>query len=661
MNRLVILGSLVLLSTITFCQIPSILYHQKIDSLLLRLKVTKGTEKVDVLNGLSLYLAPRYFDSSLNYAGEALQMAKKLNYKKGIGIATFNTGNSYYFRMDVKNALTKYFDALRLMEDLEPSEELGNLFCQVAIFTNSAINYRKALLIFRIIKNKTSENYVLPKVAGSLGGDSAYIMSKQNLQYFRKINDWKGVYQTLFDLSNSLFYMRKPEGLAYAEEALKIAESKKDSWRMANAYHKVVNYYENVFNAPEYKTDYKRAEYYLFEALKEMNKSNKIYQYQLIAETYRELGHMHLIQKEFKTAYKYLQKGVSANIIFLKSFDTLVFDEPYLKRFYWGMGHGNMGITYGELKQLFLKTGNFKKAYEYRILCDSMFYLENLNLPLQQIPILQANYEDEKSRQQIALLTKENELRKLKMNHSRILFASIGGLMLVAFLIIMLWIQRKRFGSERKALALEQKLLRAQMNPHFIFNALYSIQNFIVTEKPDKASIYLSKFARLVRNILDNSTEEFVALEKEISTIENYLELQKVRYAGKFEYSIGIADEIDTDIMMIPPMLAQPFIENAIEHGIKHRETPGHIAVRFSLKDHTIIFEVEDDGVGRQKALELEIVQEPGHRSMATSLTRERLKNLNRKLNKKIFLDILDLKNALGEAAGTRVTFWIPL
>ncbi|MCX6234495.1 MAG: histidine kinase, partial [Bacteroidetes bacterium] len=180
-------------------------------------------------------------------------------------------------------------------------------------------------------------------------------------------------------------------------------------------------------------------------------------------------------------------------------------------------------------------------------------------------------------------------------------------------------------------------------------------------EKPDKASIYLSKFARLVRNILDNSTEEFVALEKEINTIENYLELQKVRYAGKFDYKIEIADAIDTETMMIPPMLAQPFIENAIEHGIKHRDTPGQIDIRFSFKDHTLVFEVEDDGVGRQKAREIEIRLEPDHRSMATSLTCERLANLNRKLKRKIILEIIDLKNSIGEACGTRVVFGVPV
>ncbi len=247
------------------------------------------------------------------------------------------------------------------------------------------------------------------------------------------------------------------------------------------------------------------------------------------------------------------------------------------------------------------------------------------------------------------------------MNRTKILFAGLGGTALIALLVFVVWIQRKRFRSDQKALVLEQKLLRSQMNPHFIFNSLTSIQNFILTEKPDKASIYLSKFAGLVRNILDNSVEEYVILEKEINTLENYLELQKIRFAAKFDYRIHIADEIDIDSIKIPPMLAQPFIENAIEHGIKHRETPGHIDIRFTLKDHILIFEVEDDGIGRQKAREIAILKDPEHKSMATSLTRERLANLNRKLNEKIRLEIIDLKNALGEATGTRVTFGIPL
>jgi hypothetical protein len=662
MKSLALLVSIVFLSATTLCQIPSVLMHRKIDSLHIRLKIAAGTEKVNVLNGLALHLAPRYADSALHYADEALQLAQKLNYTKGIGNSKFNQGNSYYFKMDVKNALTSYFDALRVLEGLGPTRELGDLHCQMASYTNRANNFRKAMRIYRITGNKKSEIYARLKIPTSTEDrDSTYVLCKQNLQYFRKRNDQYGIYRSLFDLSEACFYLKKPEGLSYINEALAIVENFNDTWLLANAYHKLVNYYENVTNDPEFKTDYQIAQHYLLEAINLLNKSKKFYQYQLIAETYRELGHINLVQKKYKTAYHYLQASILVNTTFLKAFDTILFPEAAMKHFYWHEGHRNILVINNDLKQLYYETGEFKKVYECIFLSDSILNREQLNMSVQQIAIQQADYEDQKSRQQILLLSKENELNSSRLNRTRILFVGIGGLLAIALLIAILWIQRKRFSSERKALALEQKLLRAQMNPHFIFNSLYSIQNFIVTEKPDKASIYLSKFARLVRNILDNSLEEFVTLEKEISTIENYIELQQVRYAGNFEYRIDIDDQIDAETTMIPPMLAQPFIENAIEHGIRHRETPGHIHIRFSLKDHTLIFEVEDDGVGRQKALELEIVKEPGHRSMATSLTRERLANLNRKLSRKIFLEILDLKNSLDEATGTRVTFKIPL
>jgi LytS/YehU family sensor histidine kinase len=199
------------------------------------------------------------------------------------------------------------------------------------------------------------------------------------------------------------------------------------------------------------------------------------------------------------------------------------------------------------------------------------------------------------------------------------------------------------------------------MNPHFLFNSLASIQNFIVTEDPDKASIYLSRFSNLMRNILDSSTEEFIPLEKEIDTITYYLELQKVRYAGKFDFNIDVDENIDEENMNIPPMLAQPFIENAIEHGIKHKTTNGNIHIRFMLEGNMIKFEVEDDGVGRSRALEIEREQKKDHRSMATLITRDRLAIMNRKLKTKISLEIIDLYNDAGNARGTKVVFEVPL
>jgi sensor histidine kinase YesM len=199
------------------------------------------------------------------------------------------------------------------------------------------------------------------------------------------------------------------------------------------------------------------------------------------------------------------------------------------------------------------------------------------------------------------------------------------------------------------------------MNPHFIFNSLASIQNFVVNQKASEASIYLARFSQLVRNILDSTVDEIVPLHREIETIQNYLELQKVRYAGQFEFRLTVDENIDKESMMIPPMLAQPFIENSIEHGIKFKETPGHIDIRFSLEGDLIRFEVEDDGVGREKAKEIELKQKRIHRSMSTSITQERLIKLNKKLKHKIKMEITDLKDELGVARGTMVSFGIPV
>ncbi len=132
--------------------------------------------------------------------------------------------------------------------------------------------------------------------------------------------------------------------------------------------------------------------------------------------------------------------------------------------------------------------------------------------------------------------------------------------------------------------------------------------------------------------------------------------MQKIRFPEKFDYSIDVDEEIEPVSIQIPPMLAQPFIENAIEHGIKHRRSKGNIKVRFIKKDNLIRFEVEDDGVGREKAQEILRKQDKDHKSMATAITQERIRVLNKKLKIKISLSIEDLKKETGAASGTMVS-----
>ncbi|MFO7614657.1 MAG: histidine kinase, partial [Bacteroidales bacterium] len=270
---------------------------------------------------------------------------------------------------------------------------------------------------------------------------------------------------------------------------------------------------------------------------------------------------------------------------------------------------------------------------------------------------MQLEYETTLKDQQIAVLSQSNELKELRMRQYITILFGTGVFIVMIVALLLLLIRQRHFKAQQEKSDLEQKLLRSQMNPHFIFNSLASVQNFIVKQDDTKASIYLSRFSELVRSILNNSLEEQITLEQELSTIENYLELQKVRFPEKVDYHIHVDDSLDPENIFVPPMLAQPFIENAIEHGIKHRETKGSISISYTRNGHGMTFAIEDDGIGRKKANELRQKFDKDHKSLATSITQERIKVLNRKQKRKITMEIIDLTDENGEATGTRVVF----
>jgi sensor histidine kinase YesM len=234
--------------------------------------------------------------------------------------------------------------------------------------------------------------------------------------------------------------------------------------------------------------------------------------------------------------------------------------------------------------------------------------------------------------------------------------------MIIMLVIIgILLIRQDKIRAQQRTVVLEQKLLRSQMNPHFIFNSMASIQDLIISRDARSAANYLSRFAGLIRNILDASLNETIPLTKEIETINHYLHLQKVRLEEKFDFSITKDEEFDDDRYRIPALLVQPFVENAIEHGIRHKKGKGNVKVEFLLHDHWLSVVVEDDGVGRTKAREFEELKRKDHTSVSTNLIRERLKILNRKSRRKISLEIRDLYDEAGNAAGTRVEIVVPV
>ncbi len=202
----------------------------------------------------------------------------------------------------------------------------------------------------------------------------------------------------------------------------------------------------------------------------------------------------------------------------------------------------------------------------------------------------------------------------------------------------------------------EMAALRAQMNPHFVFNCLSSINRFILVNQPNEASAYLTKFSRLIRLILDNSRSENVSLDKELESLRLYIEMEAMRFRHRFEYNIDVAPNIPIDFIEIPPLLIQPYIENAIWHGLMHKEQGGHLEVKIHSKnENLLIIEIRDNGVGRVKAAELKSKSATHQKSHGMKVTAERIDLINQLYQVATQVTITDLYDPKGDALGTKV------
>ena len=229
------------------------------------------------------------------------------------------------------------------------------------------------------------------------------------------------------------------------------------------------------------------------------------------------------------------------------------------------------------------------------------------------------------------------------------------------------WKQAAEFKEKEAAFVLklsqtEMAALRALMNPHFIFNCLNSIQYFTAQNDADKATDYLAKFSRLIRLVLENSKSDKVTLANELETLRLYIEMEAMRFPDKLHYQIQLADGIDAESIQIPPLLLQPFVENAIWHGLMHKDEGGlvQVAVAQPTEDRLHI-EITDDGVGRQKAAEYKSKSATKNKSFGMKLTAERIQLINQLYNTQTQIRVDDLVDERGLAIGTRVTVEIPV
>jgi len=681
-----ILVSILLISLMSNCFAQKFINLEtyNVDSLLLIIPGQQAEEKVNSLNNLAVSLSFIDFEQSKQYADKAMNLSTELNYEEGKAATFRNYGHIYAYQGNYPQALSGYLEALSRYEKLDKKHTAACVCRDIALTHIYARNYEKTIEFGYMALDKFWEQTVGGATVGSVrdtisifqGFAITYLymgMIKKSNDLFFKIIDvgtknnfgmTELMLQTFRLGANYLLIGETDSAKVYFDKALLYPDANQDI--QALKYRPVTGLGNLYSQIGEIDT----AIVYLKKAYEWYNKNGYLYWTMYVSN---DLGRIHYKISELDIATNYFKQSERIfNEIITKNslyrYDSLKYVVNFGLELFFPFPHRQLHemmwtqakSMYYKLYQISEEKQNAANALKYHIAYFSAVDTLNKLQRNREMIELQTKYEADRKDQQIETLSLEKELTESRLDQNRyFLFGSAGLLILILMFGYILFRQNK-LKTEQQMLGLQQKLFRTQMNPHFIFNSLASIQNFVVKQDSKKASIYLSRFSELVRSILDNSTQEYIPFEKEVSTIENYLALQKVRFPDKFDYSLEVAENIDLEGMLIPPMLAQPFIENSIEHGFKQKKTRGNLKIRFSMKNNLIVFEVEDDGIGREKAQKIGYKLNKDHRSMATDITRERLMVLNKKLKQKITLIITDLKNKDNEPAGTKVVFDIP-
>jgi ligand-binding sensor domain-containing protein len=225
-------------------------------------------------------------------------------------------------------------------------------------------------------------------------------------------------------------------------------------------------------------------------------------------------------------------------------------------------------------------------------------------------------------------------------------------------------IEQKKTEYSKQLATIEMRALQSQMNPHFIFNSINSIQGFILQNKIDEARTYLMDFSKIIRQTLDNATKEYISLQEELEYLRYYLNLELMRFDKKFQVDIRVPADVNPQNILIPPMLVQPYVENSIRHGLLHKRVgQGHLTVEFIIEGENYLkCIIEDNGVGREKSKEIESWKNLTHKPQSTRITQDRIGLLNlSSRSEKYKVNIIDLVNAKGTPRGTRVELLLPL
>ena len=581
------------------------------------LKLAKKQRSTTKLAEVNSFIALNFMqenakDSALYYAGMAIQYGRRSG-NKGLLAEAFNIQAEIYdFFGQVELSVGKNLISLQLAEEVQNvylmakfSREIGQSQTIILNLDDAEYYFNRSFDYAKRIRDYRQMGLALTNLAQVQLKRKQYDLAtnnaQQSIKYLTRLNDMNGLGET-HNIVGLILKEEKKYDLAVSNfnKALVYYESTNNREKIAGVYH-------NVGTVFQKQKKYSNALNYLnrsIEIREKFGAKNQIYKtYRVIAEVYKEINNKDESLKYMELYLDYLDSNTTIQA----------------------------ATKIAELSE------SYRSEQRERLITSQADSIERA-----------------RQEQYVAQTQLENSgLRNNLQTYIIIAFLIIVGL--AGVIIFYRWNQTK-IKQEIKEAEMSQTLLRAQMNPHFVFNAMSVIQSYIYENDIENSTKFLVNFSRLMRLILENSPKEFIPIRTEVEILNKYLETQKLRFEDRFQFFIETEGDLTDEFAIIPPMITQPFIENSIEHGQLHTIDGGFIRIRFAKEKGMLNITIEDNGIGRNSSLQNK--KSSAHKSMAMEITRERIDNLNSKYKTEGFMHVEDYDNL--NQTGTRVLIALP-
>lgn len=599
-------------------------------------------------------------DSAGYYADSLRLISVNNNDQEGVAKAHFYYGVIGRFKGEHREGLEHLQNYINFHQKKGDSVKMAAGLYQVGVIERNLGNYPEAIAayhrilgIYKTDKNLRSIGFTLNSIGNlqkkldkfpeaiSSYKESIAIHEQLNnrLDLSNSLENLGNTYRTLHDFKNAKINLLR---------ALDIVKTIVSPNRIASVHGNIGTLYYEM-------GEYSKALEYHLESLQQWenlpSKRHLAASHNRVGNTYRKLNRTSSALKHLLKSSE-IAKDIGAKPILEDSYKSL-------KELYGDMGNTNMAFKYQDL---------------HVAIKDSILNSEKNR----QMIALETKYQTVRKDQEIALLTKESEVQEANAQQQKTFQnALIGSILLLAIIAgLIFYTLRSRLKNQKLVATkneeirlsktkeelgtLEMKALRAQMNPHFLFNCMNSINRMIMAEENDKASKYLSKFSKLVRLMLENSEQTKVSLQDELLMLESYIQLEAIRFKNKLDYHIEVEKSIDKESTYLPPMVLQPFVENAIWHGLMHKKNRGHLEIDIKETKDELQCTITDNGVGREKSLQLQTQNGYHKKSMGIKITADRLRLLTKEKIPRA-IEIVDLKDKENRASGTQVNVSIPI